>query len=587
MVLVSLGVIVLLLTHPVYALNQVSASIDKNPVMINESFVLEVIADDEVSANALDTTQLMKDFIVGRTSVSSQTSMVNFNTTRTTRWTTVLIARKAGNYIIPRLSVDGIATTPIKLNVLALSDPQASKQQDLFITSEISATSVYVQQQLTLTVKLHFSTELKRGSLSEPTLAGANIKQIGKDQESDNIINGRRYRVIERVYSLSPQQSGDFILKSPVFSGEIMMQSNRRSNFLSFGETKPVSVIGDDIALTIKPIPSNYQGAWLPSELLSIHQEWQPDVNNNNADKNQFKVGEPITRTITLTAAGLSEEQLPEITMTMPSGIKVYPDQAELHTGMNSNKLVSQKVRNFAVVPSKVGTFILPEITIPWWNTVTNKYQEAKIPAQTINVIANPEIENDNDFRDSSSHNQTNDTLVKTQTTIVKEASWLQWLFLGLWLLTSLAWFVTARLNKKIAPSNINKANIRNKTRHASNRSTNATQQDPYLAILAACKTNQGQTVLSLIVPWLNQFNKKQQTKKAHSKTNYNVVASIDEALTELNDAQFSTLITELQQCYFGKSEHEWQGNELFSFIQKLNKMQSPKDNQVALSLNP
>ena len=65
-------------------------------------------------------------------------------------------------------------------------------------------------------------------------------------------------------------------------------------------------MVGEDIKLNVKPIPIDYQGQWLPSELLSLHQEWQPSPD-------EFKVGEPITRTITLTVAGLSEEQLPEI----------------------------------------------------------------------------------------------------------------------------------------------------------------------------------------------------------------------------------------------------------------------------------
>jgi len=587
MVLVNLGFILLLLTHPAMALSQVNASIDKNPVMVNESFVLEVVADDDVNTNALDTSPLMKDFIVGRTSVSSQTSMINFNTTKITRWTTVLIARQSGVTTIPALTIDGMSTAPIELKILSASDPQAKKQQDLFITSEVSSNSVYVQQQITLTVKLHFSAELKRGSLSEPSLTGADINQIGKDKEAETIVNGRRYRVIERVYALSPQQSGDFTLKSPVFSGEIMVKSNRRSNFLSFGETKPVSVIGDDITLTIKPIPTNYQGAWLPSELLTIHQGWQPDINSadNDSNKNQstFMVGEPITRTITLTAAGLSEEQLPEILMTVPTGLKVYPDQAELHTGMNSNKLVSQKVRNFALVASKVGTFTLPELIIPWWNTVTNKYQEAKIPAQVITVVSNPELENSSDFNKTEQSSLLNGDLANTKTVIIKEASWLQWLFLALWLLTSLAWLV----------SSLRKKETTNKT--SNNTSTNSiqntkvtTHQDPYLALLAACKKDQGQQVLSLIVPWVNQLNNKNNAKqKSDSAVFKENISSLDEALAEINNVQFSSLIKGLQACYFGKTEHEWRGKELVTFIQKFNKKQLTSVNETNLTLNP
>jgi len=542
----------LLFTHAVFALNQVTASIDKNPVMAKESIVLQVIADDDVNTNALDTSALLQDFIVGRTSVSSQTSMINFKTTRTTTWTTVLIPRREGNITIPAFTVEGVKSQPIHLSVVAASDTSTTKQQDIFITTDISSTNVYVQQQVTLTVKLHFSAELKRGSLTEPTLEQANVTQIGKDKESDTIINGRRYRVIERIYAINPQQSGNFILQSPVFSGEIMMPSTRRSNFLSFAESKPVSVIGDEIALTVNPIADNYQGVWLPSELLAIHQEWLPN-------KESFTVGEPITRTITLTAAGLSEEQLPKIEMEMPKGLKVYPDQAELHTGMNNNQLVSQKVRNFALVASKPGSYQLPKIVIPWWNTVTNKYQEAVIPAQTIEVLPNLDeptetapLDDDISTKDDSIEE------VKTEKIIVSHNYWLTWLFLSLWLITSLAWFISAKRNKKVKP-----------IIQSSKDTTNA-----YLSLMAACKKNNGSDALKLITPWVN-------TLQADNKA-----FTLNQAIHFINDAAFTIAINELQQCYYAKNHSDWQGESLLKAMTAINK-NAVVLNEQHLVLNP
>ncbi|WP_206484640.1 BatD family protein [Thalassotalea sp. G2M2-11] len=529
----------------------VTASIDKNPVVVNESFVLTVVADDDVDTNALDTTPLMQNFVVGRTSVSSQTSMINFKTTRSTKWSTVLIARKAGKIIIPPLHVADQQTQPIELTVLTSNDPQASKQQDIFITSEVSAKQVYVQQQLTLTVKLHFAAELKRGSLTEPELEDANITQVGKDKESDTIINGRRYRVIERTYAISPQQSGQYTLKSPVFSGEIMLPSSRRNSFLSFGETKPVSVIGEEIPIDIRPIPANYQGVWLPSELLSIHQEWQPSVE-------QFKVGEPITRIITLTAAGLSEEQLPEINMLMPDGLKVYPDQAELHTGMNSGRLVSQKVRNFAIVANKPGTYQLPEITIPWWNTVSNKIEYATIAAQTINVSANKDFANVQPAT-SSAQEQTRPEAVPEKI-IVTQTSWLQWLFFALWLLTSLAWLATALAKKR-------STNKLKSEHHQTNKS--------YLALMAACKKNNAQQALQLIIPWYNSISQQQ-------------VATLSQVMQSAQSAELSEAITSLQQSCYSQQNEAWQGQQLLTAITELNKKQNSKRNTpVHFTLNP
>jgi hypothetical protein len=540
------------LTSTAFAASQVSASIDKNPVVVNESFVLKVIVDDDVDVNALNTSALLKNFIVGRTSISSQTSMVNLKTTRTTTWSTLLIAKKVGDFTIPSLTIEGIKSQAIRVQVLAKDDVRAEKQQDLFITSEVSAAEVYVQQQLTLTVKLHFAAELKRGSLTEPSLTGASITQIGKDKEDDTIINGRRYRVIERVYAISPKSSGKFILKSPVFSGEILVPSTRRNNMFSFSETKPVSVIGEEITLTVLPIPDTFQGTWLPSDLLAIHQNWQPNVTT-------FKVGDPITRTITLTAAGLSEEQLPILEMDVPKGLKVYPDQAQLHTGMSSGHLVSQKVRNFAIVASKPGEYQLPEISIPWWNTVTNRYQVATIAAQNITVLPNSDFESE-----TSTQSKELDTISPpAQTVYITQSSWLQWLFLALWLFTALGWFITAR-RAKTAPRNVSET---------TNKNNNA-----YSLLLVACKKDQGLEVLSLISPWLNSLQLQSGIK---------LTTTIDEALLTINNAKFQAEIDNLQQCYYGKEEQNWQGSRLIPLIQQINKQGLTINKPVLLSLNP
>lgn len=548
----------ILLSFNSYALTNVSASVDKNPVIVNESVILTVTADDDVERNALDTSALLTDFIVGRTSVSSQTSMINFTTSRTTSWNTVLIPRKTGELTIPSFDVNGVKTQAIKLKVLAATDAPASSQQDLFITTEASATDIYVQQQITLTVKLHFAAELKRGSLTEPTLAGANILQVGKDKESENIINGKRYRIIERVYAISPQQSGDVTLKAPIFSGEIILPSTRRSNFLSFADTKPVSVVGDDIKLSVKAIPPQVTGAWLPSELLALHQEWQPLPKD-------FKVGEPITRSITLTAAGLSEEQLPEITMTVPQGLKVYPDQAELHTGLSNERLVSQKVVNFAIVASKAGDYQLPDISIAWWNTVTNKAEVATIPGEKITIKPNPDVATAPSQQPPAiTIERPTSTSPAVETVIVQQSNHLQWLFLALWLLTLSAWYISAK-----RPFNRN--------RHTSKASNK--DHAPYLKLMAACKQNNGELALANILPWAQSLATQQQYKKT--------LTTLDALHDYFANAEISKAIIELQQSYYGKNPNQWSGEILLKAIQAQQKSQQENSPLQVININP
>ncbi|QOL24438.1 protein BatD [Thalassotalea sp. LPB0316] len=547
-----------------YALDNVTATVDRNPVFKGESFILEVVADDEVDSDALDTSALLTDFIVGRTSVSSQTSMINFKTSRSTRWSTVLIAKRTGEFVIPALKIEDKYTQPITIKVHSPQDSSASNNRDLFITNEISNTELYVQQNITLTVKLHFAANLKRGSLSEPQLENAIIKQIGQDQESDAIINGRRFRVIERTYTISPQESGNFTLKSPLFSGEIQLQtSGGRSSFFSFGETKSVSVIGEDINLAVKPIPEGVYGAWLPAELLTVHDEWQPDPQ-------AFVVGEPITRTITITAAGLSQEQLPIIELAEIADLKLYPDQANLHTSLKQSRLVSQKVQSFAVVASKPGEYTIPAFEIPWWNTVTNRQEVAKIASQTITVKPNPNASASLPAAPAITDNtQLTQPMpapaVETQIVTVEKTPWLQWLFLGLWLLTMALWALTTYLGKR-----------KNKVEN----SQASTVNEYYLQLLSACKQGDGAKVQTLLVPWLN-------LKITHEGYQHATISNTAQACELINDDRFTKAFNELQESYYSKTQKPWNGKALFGAIQQVQKTKLGVNAKSKISLNP
>jgi len=567
-----------LLGNNAYALSTVIASIDKNPAMINESILLTVTADDDISRNALDTTSLHDDFIVGQTSVSSQTSMVNFKTSRITKWQVTLIARKAGQFVIPALLIGNQQSEPIELTVIAANKAKSNVQADIFVTSELSKDEVYVQQLLTLSIKLHFAVELKSGNLTEPSLTGATIEKVGQDKQSDSIINGKRYRIIEQTYAVTPEESGEFTLQAPLFSGEILQASKRRSSFLSFAQTKPVSILGDELKLSVLPIPANYPSntQWLPTDILTLHQEWQ-------SGNNQFTVGEPITRTITLTAAALSKAQLPELVMKSSPGMKIYPDQAELNANLSNGRLVSQKVQNFALVPSTAGEFTLPEMSITWFNTITNRIEQATLPTQTITVEAGEETLLGNaptepDATSDETRSSASTPVNKTQraslsdTSIKPQDKRLQWLFLGLWLLTSLAWIIQTLYFRQ----NNHKTNA--------NRAASVTNGNHYLALLAACKNNNAEQALKLVLPWLREL-------LSNNKSGLEI-NNIAQAEAFIQEQSFASALNDLQQHLYGKSAVDgapsWQGMALLSAIQTVHEQLTANTPTYQLSpLNP
>jgi hypothetical protein len=356
-------------------------SLDKNPILVDEAVQLIVSAQGSPSSNELDLSILEKDFRLSNTSVSQSTRSVNFVTTKTTTWVTQLFPRSTGKFTIPAITVDGKTSKPIELIVMPIGSSQGSTPRDFFIRSDVDMDEVYLQQQVKYTTKLYMRKNIQRGSIQAPELENAIIKQIGEDKEYEDLVNGVQYRVIERTYAIIPQQSGAFTVSGTVFQGEALTDSRQSFGFIS--RTKPINRSSNAIQLTVLPIPQSYTEHWLPSEFVTLNEEWQGSTD-------QFVVGQPITRTITLTAAGLVEEQLPDITGIYPPDFKTYPDQANTATVDRNGILYAQRIHSEAIIPNRPGTFVLGEVVVPWFNIVTKQTEYAKLPARSIQVEAAP-----------------------------------------------------------------------------------------------------------------------------------------------------------------------------------------------------
>ncbi|MBQ4797894.1 protein BatD [Pseudoalteromonas sp. MMG006] len=436
--------LLLLSAMPTWAATKLEASVDKNPVLAGEFFMLNITVDDTVKGQQPDTSALLKDFVVGPTSLSSRTNIINGSINKQTTWSVKLMTRAEGEYTIPPFSVAGLTSKPIKLKV-AKRSADADKNNDIFLKTELSSNSIFVQEAGVYTIKLYLAKELLDGSLSTPNMEDAQLTQLGKQTESYELVDGKRYLVITREYLIQPQKSGLYTIAGPAFQGRV--QQNYRQ--------LEVSALGDDQQIEIKPIPSNYKGAWLPSELVNLDEQWQPE-------ENTVEVGTPITRTITLTALGVTKEQLPEITMPTIDGIRSYPDEKENNNAVRDGRVVSQQTASYALLPQKPGTYTLPEIKLPWYNTKINRISYATLPKRTITVTGNantpaPDVTNAITSNEQSSEiNSSNNLAGKSTLTPVIQSVTPLWLIvvavLGyiLWIITAILFWLNRSTNNEL-----------------------------------------------------------------------------------------------------------------------------------------
>lgn len=373
---------VLLASLPVFALSQLSAQLDKNPALRGESVTLQVTADARLPADAINFRVLEADFTVMLPSVSTSSQVINGQASQSTRWNVVLLPKKTGNLNIPAFSVQGLSTEPLTLEVLDEAPANRGQNQELFLQASIDQQQLYVQQLAYYQVTIYFNGDLQRGSLSEPQLEGASISQVGQDTEGTELVNGIRYRTITRRYAITPQRSGNFSISPPTFNGEMVDRDSARYNY--FARTKTVVAQGQPLDISVNAIPANFPGSWLVAGLVTLTEEWTPELS-------ELKQGEPVTRTITLSAVDVAENQLPELNQQFPDGLRLYQEQPQSKSAERNGRLVAQKIFTSAVVANKAGELELPEVRLPWWNSQTNQLDYATLPARTLKVAGEPE----------------------------------------------------------------------------------------------------------------------------------------------------------------------------------------------------
>ncbi|MGX9462616.1 BatD family protein [Shewanella sp. A14] len=373
------SLLLFIIAGPVFALSQVQATIDRNPVVAGEYFVLDIIADDDLNAGALDTSVLLDDFIVGRTSVGRSTKMVNFDTTKETRWQVLLSPKSLGDITIPAFNINGVSSQPITLKVMP-QGAKPSEAKNVFIKIDTNTSDAYVGQLITYKVKLYLAVELQRGVLSAPVIEGAQIKQIGEDKDGSEIVDGRRFRVIERTYGIIADLPGELVINGASFAGDVLVEAPRRGGMFGFNESRPMQTEAERQVIQINPTPPSYQGKWLVSDIAVLKETWPDDIN-------EFEVGSPITRTISLIASNTDDTSLPDIDMPLAKGLKAYPEKPLRQTFVRDNQVVSQYSLTTAIVPTKPGTYTLPEIRVPWWNPHLKQQQFATLPERTFNVV--------------------------------------------------------------------------------------------------------------------------------------------------------------------------------------------------------
>ncbi|MEY3880659.1 MAG: hypothetical protein RIQ94_1455 [Pseudomonadota bacterium] len=521
-------ILLMLFSHGTFAAD-ITVSLDRNPVNLDESFQIMFTATESPDDDP-DFTPLEQDFSILNQSNSSSSSWVNGKSSKTVLWTVNVMAKHLGSLVIPAIKfgkdVSNSSTVLVADNA---TKKTVNTDEDLYIEVEATPENPFIQSQVFYTLRLYTKVDISQARLNEPDLADAVIERLGEDSNYNTQVNGLNYSVTERKYALFPQKSGQLTIKPLILTAEVLTNSRPSFNgFFNSQMSKTKRVESKAITLNVKPVPTAFTGKhWLSAEQLVLKQEWSGDIQ-------QMKVGEPLTRTLSLIAKGTTVGQLPELNTTETNDrLKAYPDQPVLQEQKKVDGLLAFREEKIALIPSKSGSYTLPAIEIPWFNTKSQKMELAKIPETTLSTVAvasqseviNPIV--------------TPEVPKNTETSLVIESPkktniwlWVSLLLAVGWLITVIVFLTKRKVTEPVIEINDSDIKLKDCIKNLKN----------------ACRANDAAATKNALLEWGRQkFN----------------VANLG-AIAEYSDARLRDEILDLNQTLYGKGVGQWQGKKLF-----------------------
>jgi len=554
----------------------ITVSSSRNPVAIDDSFHLLYETDGNIDDEP-DFSPLSQDFDILSSSQSTNMRYINGNYSLKKSWDLSVIAKQTGTFTIPSIKFGNDISPAIQITVhkntatnnLApnASSPnnQANTSVSIFLENSLDKKETWVQAQLVYTIRLLRNVSVMGGSLTEvpeTNDSDAIIHKISEDSYQTTR-NGIRYDVFERRYAIFPQKSGTLKIHPMTFEGRINSVQARTflERFRSSGQIKRLRSKPLEAIVNAAPPSINLQD-WLPANQVQLLDEWSDDIQ-------KIKTGEPITRTITIIADGLTGLQLPDLSIEEVNNIKQYSDKPviENRKSTGSKGLTGIKQIKIAMIPARAGKYTLPEIKLSWWNTVSNKKETATIPAKTITATgsANAAIpEQINTQTDTPAIPQTENKL--NQSPVIpstKNASGSLWQWISLFLAT--AWLITLYLFLK-------KPKIAATTTHRFLKEKQKSSKSLATIVNKHTQNNDAKQTKNALIQWAKIF---------FDDKNLNNLTQISQHC----QITLSKEITQLNQVLYSPEHASWNGKKLLAAFeeQQTHSKQHSKNKTTAL----
>ena len=218
---------------------------------------------------------------------------------------------------------------------------------------------------------------------SPPELPGFQVRNVVTRKLQDVNLseqrNGTSYAGVRFEFAIYPQEAGSYAIADQKVKVKYAAE--------------PPAVREEEVALPRVSFEAYIPDAaadlnpFLAATALTIAQSVQ-------RSSEQLKVGDSVTRAVTIQAEETPAMLLPPVTFPAMDGLAVYPAQPAVQdkTEGRTDALSATRTDSATYILQKAGDYTLPAIDVRWWNAADGRVETAHLDAVPIQVAANPAV---------------------------------------------------------------------------------------------------------------------------------------------------------------------------------------------------
>lgn len=149
-----------------------------------------------------------------------------------------------------------------------------------------------------------------------------------------------------------------------------------------------VELLTEPLQLSFQSIPDEAAAARFSSRQFSMTETW-------TGASEEVKVGDSLTRTITMKSIDLPSIFLPQLTFSPPPSVALYQATPELVDSNERGESSGSRRESLSYVFEQEGEIAFQAIRLSWWNVAKRKLETEILQPRKIKVAANPLFESE------------------------------------------------------------------------------------------------------------------------------------------------------------------------------------------------